>query len=64
MGQPVIRAEQGEVKIELQMKSSDDLSGFDPQSGTVTTDGNGKITFTAPADADAKFYRVEVLSTE
>lgn len=62
MGQPVAKVEQGQIEIEIQIKSSEDLSSFSPQSGTVRTDGNGKITFTTPANAGSKFYRIEVLN--
>jgi len=60
VGQPILRVENGNAVIEIQIQQSDSLGSgsWQNQSGTVSTDGNGKVIFTAPLDGNTDFYRL------
>lgn len=61
IGQPTIRAQDGNVVLELRMVGSDRLQDWVLQPGSVWTDGLGTIRFTAPVDTSKRFFRVEAV---
>jgi len=62
-GQPVARVDEGAVEVEFQVKRSDYLNTWTDESGSVSSDGSGQISFTTPVDSNAEFLRVDVLGT-
>jgi len=59
LGQPVATVQDGKMTIDLQLKSSNNLSDFAPAPGSVSTIGPGKVRFTADAAPGSKFYTIE-----
>jgi hypothetical protein len=63
LSQPVVRVENNNVEIKLQMKSSTDLSEWINQSGSVSNNGTGELIFTSPVPTGNKFYMIQILDT-
>jgi hypothetical protein len=63
LSQPVVRVENENIEVKLQMKSSTTLSTWSNQSGTVDDNGDGEIIFSSPVPSGNKFYMIEILET-
>ena len=63
-GKPVIRIDNNNANITFQIKESGDLESWNTPSGTISADGNGKITFSTTVSPTNKFYRIDLLTEE